>query len=72
MIFPKKELVEKIRGQYPKGSRIKLIRMEDAQAPPVGTKGTVHDVDDTGSILVDWDNGSGLNVLYGIDLVEKI
>jgi hypothetical protein len=41
--------------------------MDDSQAPPIGTKGTVVGVDDTGSLLVHWDNGSTLNVLYGID-----
>ena len=41
--------------------------MEDTQAPPIGTKGTVIGIDDTGSLMVHWDNGSGLNVLYGID-----
>jgi hypothetical protein len=46
--------------------------MDDPQAPPVGTKGTVIAVDDIGSILVNWDNGSGLNVVYGEDLVRRI
>ena len=41
--------------------------MEDIQSPPVGIKGTVFGVDDTGSLMVLWDNGSELNVLYGID-----
>ena len=45
--------------------------MDDPQAPPVGTEGTVTGVDDTGSLLVDWDNGSGLNVVYGEDIVIK-
>ena len=44
--------------------------MEDPQAPPVGTKGTVIGVDDIGSIMVSWDNGSSLNVVYGEDRVE--
>ena len=48
------------------------MQMDDAQAPPIGTAGTVTGVDDTGSILVDWDNGSGLNVIYGEDIVRKI
>ena len=39
---------------------------------PAGTKGTVKGVDDTGSLLMRWDNGSGLNVVYGEDLVRKI
>ena len=29
-------------------------------------------IDDTSSIMVDWDNGSGLNCLYGIDRVRKV
>ena len=46
--------------------------MEDAQAPPVGTQRTVLGVDDTGSLIMRWDNGSGLNVVYGEDVVRKI
>jgi hypothetical protein len=46
--------------------------MDDLQAPPVGTKGTVTGVDDTGSVMVNWDNGSRLNVVYGEDLCRKI
>ena len=41
--------------------------MDDVQAPPIGTKGTVLGVDDIGSIMVAWDNGSGLSVAYGAD-----
>ncbi len=35
-------------------------------------KGTVLGVDDTGSLLMAWDNGCGLNVVYGKDEVKKI
>lgn len=72
MKFPSREIVERIRREYPIGTRVELLQMDDAQAPPVGTKGTVKGVDDTGSLLVRWDNGSGLNVVYGEDLVRKI
>ena len=65
-------LVQTLRKRYPAGCRVKLIRMEDPQAPPVGTEGTVLDVDDMGSILVCWDNGSSLSVAYGIDRCRKI
>ena len=64
MIFPNKEIVERVRKEYPAGTRVELVRMEDPQAPPVGTKGTVWGVDDTASIMVHWDNGSGLHVIY--------
>ena len=72
MRFPNKETVERIRRKYPAGTRVELVRMEDAQAPPVGTKGTVLGVDDAGSLLMRWDTGSGLNVVYGEDIVRKI
>lgn len=64
--------VERLRKQYPAGTRVELVEMDDPQAPPVGTKGTVYGIDDIGSILVDWDNGSGLNVAFGVDRVRKV
>ena len=72
MRFPKKEIVESIRREYPEGTRIELLEMDDFQAPPIGTQGTVTGVDDTGSLLVSWDTGSVLNVIYGVDRVRKI
>ena len=72
MRFPSKKIVELVRKQYPNGTRVELLKMDDAQAPPLGTKGTVTGVDDTASILVNWDNGSTLNVIYGEDLVKKV
>ena len=72
MKFSSREIVERILREYPAGTRVELVRMDDAQAPPVGTKGTVKGVDDTGSLLMRWDNGSGLNVVYGEDIVRKV
>ena len=67
-----KKLLAHLRETYPAGTRVELVRMDDVQAPPIGTHGTVYGVDDTGSILVHWDTGSGLNVIYGIDSCRKI
>ena len=72
MKFPSLRQVEEMRMRYPKGTRIELEKMDDVQAPPIGTKGTVLCVDDTGSIMVAWDNGSHLNVIYVEDQVRKI
>lgn len=72
MRFPNRNIVEMLRKQYPTGTRVELVKMDDCQAPPIGTKGTVRGVDDTGSIMVHWDNGSSLNVVYGEDLCRKI
>ena len=72
MNFPRRETVEAIRREYPAGTRVELIQMDDPQAPAAGTKGTVTGVDDTGSLLMSWDNGSSLNVVYGEDIVKKV
>ena len=72
MMFPSRETVRRIREQYPAGKRVELVRMDDAQAPPAGTKGTVLGVDDIGSLLMRWDNGSGLHVVWGEDIVRKV
>lgn len=72
MDYISKEVVEKVRKEYPKGCRIALVEMEDEQAPPIGTKGTVEGVDDIGSILVRWDNGCGLHLVYGVDRCRKL
>ena len=72
MWFPPKDTVEELRRCYPAGTRVELVRMDDYQAPPIGIQGTVIGVDDIGSILVNWDNGSGLHVAYGVDVVRKI
>lgn len=70
--FPSREVIERLRETYPQGCRIELVQMDDVQAPPVGTKGTVIGVDDAGSIMVSWDNGSGLSVAWGADVVRKV
>ena len=72
MRFPSKDVVEVLRRQYPVGTRVELVRMDDPQAPPIGTKGTVKGVDDIGSIIVAWDNGCGLSVAYGADICRKV
>ena len=55
--WPSRETVKRIRKQYPAGTRVELIRMEDEQAPPIGTNGTVVGLDNIGSIIIQWDNG---------------
>lgn len=62
-----KERLQALRERFKPGTRVELLKMDDVQAPPVGTRGTVVGVDDIGSIMVNWDNGSGLSVAYGED-----
>ena len=72
MRFPHRETVERLRREYPAGCRVELLRMDDQQAPPIGTLGTVRGVDDTGSIMVAWDGGGSLSVLFGVDECRKV
>lgn len=72
MNLPSREVVKQLREEYPEGTRVRLISMQDPYAPPRGTEGTVQGVDDAGAIMVDWDNGSGLHILYEVDVCEKI
>lgn len=72
MKFPSREIVERVRREFPTGCRVELVKMDDAQAPPIGTRGTVIGVDDTGSVMVRWDNGSGLHVVYGEDRCKRV
>lgn len=62
-----KEKLEYLRKTYTPGTRVRLEYMDDVQAPSIGTSGTVNGVDDIGNIMVNWDNGSSLSVVYGID-----
>lgn len=70
--FPDRKTVERLRKEYPAGTRVKLLAMDDVQAPPVGTEGTVKGVDDAGHILMSWDSGGSLNLVYGVDSFQKI
>lgn len=72
MKFPSKEIVEQVRKKYPAGTRVELLKMDDCQALPIGTKGTVTGVDDTASVMVAWDNGSHLHVIFGEDEIRRI
>ena len=66
------ETIKRLREDFPRGCRVELVRMDDPQAPPIGTLGTVIGVDDVGTIHVNWDNGSGLGVAFGEDDCRRI
>ena len=71
--FPSREIVEKIRKQYPEGTKVELISMNDPYRDmPPGLKGAVKSVDDTGTVFVRWENGSGLGVVYREDKIRKL
>ncbi len=71
--FPSRETVERVRRMYPQGTRVELVSMNDPYTKlRPGDKGTVTCVDDTGTVFVRWDCGSGLGVVYGEDRIKKL
>lgn len=66
------EVIKCLEKKFPNGTRVELEEMEDEQAPPLGTRGTVSFVDDMATIHIDWDNGSSLGAIYGVDLLKII
>lgn len=73
MNFPPRAIVDRIKKDYPQGTRVRLLHMEDPyRNMREGMKGTVNSVDDTGTIHVDWDEGGCLGVVYGEDSCEKL
>ena len=68
-----KETLAMLREQYPKGTRVELVHMDDPYTKlTAGDKGTVNHVDDMGTIHINWDCGSSLGVVYGVDVITKI
>ncbi len=71
--FPSRETVERIRKMYPIGCRVELLFMEDPYSKlSPGDRGIVNMVDDTGTVFVNWDGGSSLGIVYGVDRIRKI
>lgn len=66
------EVLAHLRDEYPAGTRVELIEMNDAyREMPPGLKGTVQLVDDAGGIQINWDNGSTLAAIHGFDKIKK-
>jgi len=71
--FPHKEIVLRLREQYPAGTRIELVRMNDPYSKlKPGDQGTVVFVDDIGTVFVNWDCGSSLGAAYGEDVIRRL
>lgn len=62
------ERIERLKEQYPPGTRIELTCMNDPYSPvPPGTIGSVSHVDDGGTLHMKWDNGRTLGVIPDVD-----
>ena len=67
------ERLIRLRAEYPKGTRVELVQMNDPYTSLVpGDQGTVSDIDDTGNVFVAWDRGSSLGLVFGEDHYKKV
>ena len=74
MHFLSREQIAALQRQYPRGTKVELLGMDDPQAPPTGAIGEILGVDDAGQILVRWETGSSLSLIPGVDsfrIVQK-
>lgn len=72
-MFENIKQVARLREQYPAGTRLELISMDDPYSKlKAGDQGSVRFVDDIGTIHVSWDKGSGLGLVPGVDRFKKV
>ena len=64
--------IAEIRLNYPPGTRIELIHMEDNWSVPAGSCGIVEHVDDAGQIHMKWDNGRTLAIVPQVDKFRRL
>ena len=72
MKIPSENELDRIRREYPVGTIIEIQKMDDPQAPPVGTLGEVIGVDDLGDLEMLWSTGSSLKVILSEDRIRKV
>ena len=72
MTIPSENELDRIRREYPVGTIIEIQKMDDPQAPPVGTLGEVIGVDDLGDLEMLWSTGSSLKVILSEDRIRKV
>ena len=74
MSFIKLKELELLKKQYPPGCRVVLVSMDDPYRGSLkpGGLGTVVYVDSIGTIHINWDCGSSLGVLYGVDKCKLV
>lgn len=62
-----------LRKRYPAGTRVELDHMDDPYTKlRPGDRGTVTEVDDIGSVRINWDNGSTLACIDRVDAFHTL
>lgn len=68
----KQSQVDKVKEEYPAGTKVVLENMEGESQMPNGLKGVVKFVDDAGQVHVKWENGSSLALDIEVDAFKKV
>ena len=71
-MYAEEIIVKRLKLVYPEGTRIELIKTDRPEELPIGTRGTVHSVEEKGGLIIDWDNCCNQHIIRGIDKVKKI
>lgn len=73
MKFPDQNTVLRYKREFPPGTRILLLHMEEAQFPiPDYTRGTIRYVDDIAQLHCRFDNGRSHTLVPGLDKFRKL
>lgn len=68
-----KKRLELLRKNFPIGTRVELIKMDDPYSNlKPGVQGVITGIDDVGTVFVSWSCGSSLGLVYGEDLYKKV
>lgn len=60
--------IEMIKQKYKIGTKVQLVKMYDYLNPvPIGTKGTITNIDSIGTLDILWENGRTLGLIVGLD-----
>ena len=72
-MFIQPEELARLREEYPVGTEVELIEMNDPYRDmPPGLRGAIEYIDDAGSAHIRWENGSSLAAIYGVDRFRRI
>lgn len=68
-----RKTLETLRREYPAGTKVELISLDDPYKKiPSGSIGTVELVDDAGQLHTVWEGYGSLAMIYGVDEWRKV
>lgn len=71
--FLDETILRQLRARYPQGTLVEMVKMDDPYTTLCpGDRGTVVFVDDAGGIHINWNNGSTLAAIAGVDIIRKV